>query len=85
MTTRSRTLNDIRHTGISVLTRELGAADAIRFLQQFSAGTGDYTRDRKDLLRDVTLDELLVGLNRLKSRRSRTPRARSRKRTPGVM
>jgi len=84
MTTRIRTLNDIRHTGISVLTKELGAANAIRFLQQFSAGTGDYSRARKELLRDVTLDQLLTGLNRLKSRRSRTPRSHARKRTPGV-
>lgn len=76
MTTRSRSLNDIRDAGISVLTRELGAADTIRFLQQFSSGSGDYTRERKDLLRGVTMDELAAGLDWMKRRQSRASHPR---------
>jgi|LakMenE18May11ns_1017448.scaffolds.fasta_scaffold9796436_2 hypothetical protein len=43
MTMTSETL---RKVGLDALQRELGAAGAARFLQQFTMGQGDYTADR---------------------------------------
>ncbi len=53
-----RPLAEITDEAIDVLTRELGAADTIRFLNQFSTGFGDYTKERVELLKDVTLDDI---------------------------
>ena len=41
------TLNEIRIQGFRVLVKNLGPADAIRFIQSYTHGSGDYTRERK--------------------------------------
>ena len=64
-----KTLNQIREEGISVLTGSLGPVDAIRFLQQFDAGHGDYTTDRRRILGHSTVDAVLTKIKaRRKSR-----------------
>jgi hypothetical protein len=49
MTTETLTLYEIRTIGFEALLRELGPAGAIRFIQQYESGRGDYTRNRKKL------------------------------------
>jgi hypothetical protein len=50
MTAKNFTLYEIRTIGFDALVRELGPAGAIRFIQQYESGHGDYTRNRKKLL-----------------------------------
>ncbi|MGD8404257.1 MAG: hypothetical protein PVJ21_11390 [Anaerolineales bacterium] len=50
MTTENLTLYEIRTIGFDALMRERGPADAIRFIQKYESGHGDYTRDRKKRL-----------------------------------
>lgn len=40
------TLNEVRERGYAALLRELGPVGYVRFLQQFSAGKGDYSQER---------------------------------------
>jgi hypothetical protein len=40
------------------LVRELGVVDAMRFLGQFRAGSGDYTMQRQGLLQAMSVQEL---------------------------
>jgi len=54
-----KTLNQIREEGITVLTESLGSVDAIRFLQQFDTGHGDYTAERRRILGSPTVDDVL--------------------------
>jgi len=54
-----KTLDEIRKTGIDALINALGPVDMARFLQQFENGKGDYTRDRKQWLEDLTVDQVL--------------------------
>jgi hypothetical protein len=54
-----KTLNQIREEGITVLTESLGSVDTIRFLQQFDAGHGDYTAERRRILGNPTIDNVL--------------------------
>jgi len=37
----------------------MGAADAARFIGQFTTGYGDYTEERKEMLKDLTLEEVV--------------------------
>ena len=70
-----KTLNQLREEGISVLTEALGPVDAIRFLQQFDLGSGDYTGERSRILGNPTVDEVL---KKIKARRKRIDTAHAR-------
>jgi hypothetical protein len=50
MQMEAKTLNEIQKQGIDALVKELGAVDAIRFLQIYDQGSGDYTKERKKWL-----------------------------------
>ncbi|MHA1156494.1 MAG: hypothetical protein ACTSQK_10340 [Candidatus Heimdallarchaeota archaeon] len=54
----SRNLNELRKAGIEVLKRELGVTDMIRFLQMFEKGEGDYTKERKEWLKELSIEEI---------------------------
>lgn len=51
-------LNEIRRTGIEVLTEKLGIVGMVRFLQQNETGYGDYTEERDEILGNPSLEEL---------------------------
>ena len=55
----TRTLNEIREVGVEALAASLGPVDAVRFLQQFDMGHGDYTAERKRLLGNPTVTQVL--------------------------
>ena len=50
---------ELRCRGLEILVRELGYADAMRFLLQYETGHGDYTRQRHELLPPWTVDQLI--------------------------
>jgi len=56
-----KTLNEIRIQGFEVLVKNLGPADAIQFIQSYSHGRGDYTRERKTWL-EKDLDTVVAGI-----------------------
>jgi hypothetical protein len=45
-----KTLHQVQQEGLEVLVERLGPADAIRFLQIYDMGSGDWTKDRKKYL-----------------------------------
>jgi hypothetical protein len=47
---------------IEVLSREIGIADTIRFLNQFTTGYGNYTEERSDLFADMSLDDIVKAI-----------------------
>lgn len=54
-----RSLSEINDEAIRLLVREMGAADAARFIGQFTTGYGDYTEKRKEMFKDLTLEEVV--------------------------
>lgn len=58
-TQASRSIAEISRRATHILYKEMGVVDTIRFLNQFSVGTGDYTRDRKNWLKDLSLEEMI--------------------------
>lgn len=67
MTVTARSLPDLTHEAISVLCRELGVVNTLRFLRQFARDTGDYTKDRDALIGDISLEELFAEAHRIQS------------------
>jgi hypothetical protein len=59
MNSQTKTLSQITHQAIEVLSKEIGIARTIRFLNQFSIGYSNYTEERESLFNDLTLDEIL--------------------------
>jgi hypothetical protein len=66
-----KTLNDIRIRGFEVLVKNLGPADAIRFIQSYTHGSGDYTKERKVLL-EKDFDKVVAGIMERRKKKSRT-------------
>lgn len=65
MTTQVRPLVDVSHDAILVLSRELGIVDTMRFLRQFGAGHGDYTKERAELFKDISLESWVDAARQL--------------------
>ena len=53
------TLAQIRERGIEALAKALGPVGMARFLQQFDVGSGDYTRNREEWLKGLTVDQVV--------------------------
>jgi hypothetical protein len=51
-----------RHA-LGVLKQELGADGLARFLRLQRFGPGDFTREREDWQKDLTLDEILQSIH----------------------
>lgn len=49
MTVNLRPLAEVTHEAIDVLCREIGVVDTLRFLGQFTTGSGNYTEERDRL------------------------------------
>ena len=52
-----------RHA-LDLLQRELGPDGLARFLRLNRSGKGDYTRDREEWQKDLTLDQILESIRK---------------------
>jgi hypothetical protein len=59
MTLDTKPLAEVTSRAVEILIRELGPSDAIRFINQFGTGFGDYTAERDALFGDLTLEQIL--------------------------
>ncbi len=59
MTTETQPFFEIPQEALRDLYRESGLVDTARLLNQFTTGYGNYTEERRELLKDVTLRESL--------------------------
>ncbi len=58
MAVPTRPLSEINEQAIRLLAKEMGPADAARFISQFTTGFGNYTEERKKLFAGLTLEEV---------------------------
>ena len=66
MNTKVMTMDEIRRTGIQLLTQNLGAVGMVRFLQQSDLGWGDYTKERSQWLGNPSLDEIAAEIKAMR-------------------
>jgi hypothetical protein len=67
MTAQTKPLAEVTRRAIEVLSRELGAADTLRFVGQFTNGFGDYTAERDALFGQTTLDQIIAEIKALRN------------------
>lgn len=72
---------ELRGRALAVLVRELGHADAVRFMLMHDRGRGDYTRDRHKILPNMTVDELIREADAIVKRQARAGGAARRRRS----
>jgi len=59
MNTETKPISEISRRATNVLFKELGVVDTIRFLNQFSVGQGDYTKEREEWLGNLSIDDAI--------------------------
>jgi len=62
MNAQIMTQQQIRMTGIKILSQHMGVTEMIRFLQQSETGYGDYTKNRDKLLGNPSLEDLVADI-----------------------
>jgi hypothetical protein len=65
MITQTKNLSEITQQAIEVLFKEVGVANTIRFLNQFSTGYGNYTEERENFFEDLTVNDILAQVKNL--------------------
>lgn len=68
MNDREMTLNEVRSRGFAALVRELGPVGYVRFIQQFEAGAGDFTKERRQWADALTAEDLQKMLREARAR-----------------
>lgn len=58
------TPTELRKRGFKALVDALGYVDAVRFLQQYAPGSGNYTEERHQWLDQLTLDDFRAYVQR---------------------
>jgi len=53
---------EVNKTATHILFQQMGVVDTIRFLNQFSLGSGDYTQERKRWIDDLTIEDIVSDI-----------------------
>ena len=59
MTTHLQPISELTQRATKALIKEVGVIDTIRFLNQFRAGTGNYTVERDQLFKNLSVKDLI--------------------------
>lgn len=60
MTAKIKPLAEINEEAFNLLFKHLGPADTMRFIHQYWQGSGDYTKEREELLKNFTIDDIFA-------------------------
>jgi hypothetical protein len=71
--TRRRSAAQLAADGFAALVEKLGMAEAVRYVQLYHPGAGDYARERHEWLDDVSHDQVV---NLMARAEKPTPRKR---------
>lgn len=64
MTVRAKPLTEITHEAFGILCKTLGVANTIRFINQFTTGYGNYTKEREQMFADLSLDDIVSAIEK---------------------
>jgi len=66
MKVQARALAEITQQATHILCKEIGVVNTIRFINQFSTGYGDYTKEREEWLGELSLDDIVSEIKRMR-------------------
>lgn len=66
MNTQTKPVSEINRRATHILFKEMGVVDTIRFLNQFSVGQGNYTKDRDNWLGDISMNDAIAHIKEKK-------------------
>lgn len=66
MTIATRPLAEINQSAMRLLCHEIGIVNTARFINQFSTGYGNYTEEREDIFGEITVDEIVAQITKLR-------------------
>jgi hypothetical protein len=55
-------LAEVTTIALRVLIQEIGVVNTARFINQYIYGFGDYTQEREELFKDVTIDAIVQAM-----------------------
>jgi hypothetical protein len=58
----------IRKIGMDALREKLGIVGTVRFIRQFSKGSGDYTRDRMQWLDELSDEDIIKSAKEIEEK-----------------
>jgi hypothetical protein len=70
MSVELRPLSELNQHATAILVREIGLVDTLRFLSQFSAGSGDYTKERGQWLDELSLKQITLEIKARRHQRA---------------
>ena len=68
MITQTQPLSEINIRAFQVLTKEMGLEKTIRFLNQFTTGSGNYTEERKKYFSDLKVSDIVREIKKSKTK-----------------
>ena len=57
--TELRNIEEIRRDGFVALTEKLGSAGMVTFIRLFDSGSGDFTKERREIVDNTSREEIL--------------------------
>ncbi|MEK6766659.1 MAG: hypothetical protein AABY49_10605 [Planctomycetota bacterium] len=64
MKVQAKPLTEITQLATHILCKEMGVTDTIRFINQFTTGSGDYTKEREQLFDDLSLEDIVSEIKK---------------------
>lgn len=68
MMLETKPLVEITRDAIKILSKEIGIVNTVRFLNQFTAGYGNYTEERQHLYADMSMEEIIQEIKQTRGR-----------------
>jgi hypothetical protein len=62
MTIHVQRISEVTQHATDTLIKEIGVVDTIRFLNRFRAGNGNYTEERKQLFKDMSVKDIITDI-----------------------
>ena len=56
--------SEVNQKATHILFQQMGIVDTFRFFNQFTLGSGDYTKERGEWLDDLTLEEIVADIKK---------------------
>ncbi len=69
MNVQTKPLAEINQQALSILCKELGVVSTLRFINQFTIGYGNYTKERDKLFANMSLDELVTDIKLIRDKK----------------